>query len=216
MHFIYDVYSLPYGSRGIYGFIADGANIFNAVVGGGVKFNHIQYTAAVYTKTGGTGITRIPAGRMLAVYAFCKYFGTGSFASAAGTGKKIRMRETIKHYLALESFRYMFLTNNVVKCAWTPFPIQSLIQISFPPFDEMRTAHNRAAHPSLIMQYVRYLHSLLGNGSLAAHEESHLMLLGSPPDMVREHSLRKTVSSTPLMKGRRHIDKTGDGNSSLL
>lgn len=38
--------------------------------------------------------------------------------------------------------------------------------------------------------------SQLKNGNLAAHETFRLMLLGSPPDMVRESRLRKTRVST--------------------
>ena len=34
-----------------------------------------------------------------------------------------------------------------------------------------------------------------GTGALAAHETSRLMLLGSPPDMVRGHPLRETGSA---------------------
>jgi len=34
-----------------------------------------------------------------------------------------------------------------------------------------------------------------GTGALAAHEKSRLMLLGSPPDMIRGHPLRETGSA---------------------
>ena len=53
-------------------------------------------------------------------------------------------------------------------------------------------------------RYTRYPCSQLGNGSLAAHGEVHLMLLGSPPDMVRGSPLRKTDSSSPLTWVRRY------------
>ena len=53
-------------------------------------------------------------------------------------------------------------------------------------------------------RYTRYPCSQLGNGSLAAHGEVHLMLLGSPPDMVRGSLLRKTDSSSPLTWVRRY------------
>ena len=42
------------------------------------------------------------------------------------------------------------------------------------------------------MDYARYAGSRLRTGTLTAHEKHRLMLLGSPPDMVRGHSLRKT------------------------
>jgi hypothetical protein len=55
------------------------------------------------------------------------------------------------------------------------------------------------------MRYVRYAGSRLGSGTLAAHAEHRLMLLGSPPDMVHGSTLRKTGSSTLLTGVRRHI-----------
>ena len=48
------------------------------------------------------------------------------------------------------------------------------------------------------MRYTRYNGSRLKPGILAAHEKHLLMLLGSPPDMVRGFPLRKTGSSTLL------------------
>ena len=44
--------------------------------------------------------------------------------------------------------------------------------------------------------FARHSHLLLKAGTLAAHRENRLMLLGSPPDMVHGHRLRKTHSST--------------------
>ena len=44
--------------------------------------------------------------------------------------------------------------------------------------------------------FARHSHLLLRAGTLAAHRENRLMLLGSPSDMVRGHRLRKTHSST--------------------
>ena len=46
------------------------------------------------------------------------------------------------------------------------------------------------------MNYVRYPGSRLGPGKLAAHEKHRLMLLGSPPDMVRGFRCAQTGSST--------------------
>ena len=47
----------------------------------------------------------------------------------------------------------------------------------------------------------RYLYSLLGPGCLAAHRRSCLVLLHSWPDTVHRGLLRKTQTSTPLIKG---------------
>ena len=55
------------------------------------------------------------------------------------------------------------------------------------------------------MRPIRYNSSQLGSGILAAHEDALLMLLGSPPDMVRGASLRKTGTSTSLTEVSQHV-----------
>ena len=47
----------------------------------------------------------------------------------------------------------------------------------------------------------RYSYSLLGPGTLTAHRRFHLVLLHSCPDTVHGVLLRKTQTSTPLIKG---------------
>ena len=64
--------------------------------------------------------------------------------------------------------------------------------------------HGRTAHPSPNGCYTRYPDSQLRNGNLAAHRVDCLVLLGSPPDTVHRALLRKTRSSTPLIRVRRH------------
>ena len=78
------------------------------------------------------------------------------------------------------------------------------------------SAHNKIAHPHLNLPNTRNLCSQLKNGNPAAHEKIHLMLLGSPPDMVHGISLRKTDFSTSLTQAGRYSNKPGCGNSSLL
>ena len=46
-----------------------------------------------------------------------------------------------------------------------------------------------------MLYYARNLRSKLGNGVPAAQTRFRLMLLGSPPDMVRGHPLRETGSA---------------------
>ena len=80
----------------------------------------------------------------------------------------------------------------------------------------MKPAHNKIAHPHLNKLNTRNSWSQLKNGNPAAHDKIHLMLLGSPPDMVHGISLRKTNLSTPLTRAGRYSNKPGCGNSSLL
>ena len=59
----------------------------------------------------------------------------------------------------------------------------------------------KSAHPALYKAHRRYPDSQLGPGSLTAHRRSHLVLLHSCPDTVHEVLLRKTQTSTPLIRG---------------
>ena len=59
--------------------------------------------------------------------------------------------------------------------------------------------------------YARSSGSLLGSGSLTAHEKHRLMLLGSPPDMVHGFPLRRTGSSTLLTGVRQHKNSPRSG-----
>ena len=55
--------------------------------------------------------------------------------------------------------------------------------------------------PALYTAHRRYPDSQLGPGFLAAHRGTHLVLLHSCPDTVHEVLLRKTQTSTPLIRG---------------
>ena len=59
----------------------------------------------------------------------------------------------------------------------------------------------KSAHPALYTAHRRYPGSQLGPGFLAAHRMTHLVLLHSCPDTVHEVLLRKTQTSTPLIRG---------------
>ena len=55
------------------------------------------------------------------------------------------------------------------------------------------------------------LHRQLEIGELTAHEKIHLMLLGSPPDMVHGISLRQTNLSTLPKRGNSTQTSPGVG-----
>ena len=86
-----------------------------------------------------------------------------------------------------------------------PSSFQSIGSIVYMKIDFKKfPAHNKIAHPHLNQLNIRFPCSQLRNGSLAAHAQIRLMLLGSPPDMVHGSALRKTISSTPLTQLRRY------------
>ncbi len=68
-----------------------------------------------------------------------------------------------------------------------------------------------AVHLPLYTRPIRYRSSWLRPSDLAAHERFRLMLLGSPPDMVHGHPLRKTRPSTLLAAGSRYVKCPGAG-----
>ena len=55
----------------------------------------------------------------------------------------------------------------------------------------------------------RYSYSLLGPGTLTAHERFCLVLLYSYPDTVHRFPLRKTQASTPLIRGSPTVNGPG-------
>ncbi len=69
----------------------------------------------------------------------------------------------------------------------------------------MISAQGKTAHHPSKVRYIRNKGGWLKAGDLAAHARFRLMLLGSPPDMVHEFTLRKTGPSTLPTNGRRYI-----------
>jgi len=66
-------------------------------------------------------------------------------------------------------------------------------------------------HRPLKIRYTRLPDSRLKTGCLAAHVRFRLMLLGSPPDMVHEFTLRETGSSSLLIRSCQYIASPGAG-----
>ncbi len=64
--------------------------------------------------------------------------------------------------------------------------------------------------------HIRPLPSLLSSGLLTAHHPYHLMLLGSPPDMVHEEQLRKARTSTQNRHNSYMVIGPQNRNPSLL
>ncbi len=74
----------------------------------------------------------------------------------------------------------------------------------------------KAVHLSSTAAHERYSCRQLSLGCPAAHEQHHLMLLPSGPDMVRGYPLRGTQTSTPRAGGRPHMQAASERDSVLL
>jgi hypothetical protein len=157
---------------------------------------------------------------MLAVDRLGQDLGAGGFAGPARADEQVGVGQASGLDLLFQRLGNMFLTDNVVKRLRPVFAIERLIHHlrASPPGTEniKNVTIDKTAHPPLNRRHARYHSSQLGLGAPTAHGVTCLMLLGSPPDMVHKAPLRGTEPSTPLTAGRRHIDLSGGGNSSLL
>ena len=115
--------------------------------------------------------------RMLTIDRLGQDLGAGGFAGAAGAGKEVGMGGPALGHLLLQGLRDMRLPDNIRKHLGPPLSIQGLIHGKSLPGQSKSPACS------------------CGAGTLAAHGRSRLMLLGSPPDMVRRVPLRETGSA---------------------
>ena len=220
VHLVDDIDTLAHAGGGEHRLIAQGAHIVDAVVGRGVQLDHVEDRPVVDAAAGGAPVARVAVDRMLAVDRLGQDLGTGGLAGPARADEQVGMGQTPGLDLLFERLGNMLLTDNVVKRLRPVFAIERLIHHlrASPPGTEniKNVTIDKTAHPPLNRRHARYHSSQLGLGAPTAHGVTCLMLLGSPPDMVHKAPLRGTEPSTPLTAGRRHINLSGGGNSSLL
>ena len=159
------------------GLVPQSPHLVHAVIRCRVQFQHVQKAAALNADTGRALATGIAVHRMLAVDRLGQNFGAGGLAGAPGAGEKIGMGGPALGHLLLQGLRNMRLPDDVRKHLGPPLSIQGLIHGKSLPGQSKSPACS------------------CGAGTLAAHGRSRLMLLGSPPDMVRRVPLRETGSA---------------------
>ena len=205
MDFVDNIHSLAHRGRGEHRFLPERAHIVNAVVGRRVELHNIEHRAVAYPSACGAHSAGIAVHRMLAVDSLGEDPCAGRLAGAARADEEIGMGKPARPDLIFQRLGNMLLTDDLIEGLRTPLAIQSLIHAPPPLRHIMQLWLLTRLHTRhRTMNYVRYPGSRLGPGKLAAHEKHRLMLLGSPPDMVRGFPLRETGSSTLLTGVRRH------------
>ena len=220
VHLVDDIHALAHAGGGKDRLVAQGAHVVDTVVGRGVKLDHVEDRSVVDAAAGGAPVARVAIDRMLTVDRLGQDLGAGGLAGAARADEQIGVGQPSGLDLLFERLGNMLLTDNIVKRLRPVFAIERLIHHlrASPPGTEniKNVTIDKTAHPPLNRRHARYHSSQLGLGAPTAHGVTCLMLLGSPPDMVHKAPLRGTEPSTPLTAGRRHINLSGGGNSSLL
>ena len=102
-------------------------DIFHAVVGGGVHFQHVGGRAALNGQAGGAFSAGIAVLRIFAVDGARQNLGAGGFARSAGTAKKIGVAGGSGGHLVPEHRGNVFLSAHIVKGMRPPFPIKRLM-----------------------------------------------------------------------------------------
>ena len=152
-------------------------HLIHAVVGGSVQLQHVQKAAVFDPLTAGALAAGIPVHRVLTVDGLGQDLGAGGLSGAPGAGEQVSVRGPPLRHLLFQGLGDMGLANDVGERLGPPFAVQRLIH-STPPGTKDKSSVCSC-----------------GTGALAAHGTSRLMLLGSPPDMVRGHPLRETGSA---------------------
>ena len=123
MHLVDDVHFIFADRRQVGNFVAQVADIVNAVVGGSVHLDDIHDGAGVNTLANFTFAAGIGAGGVQAVDSLGKNFGAGGLAGAARAGEQVGMADTPGCNLVLQGRDDGRLAYDVGKALGTPFAI---------------------------------------------------------------------------------------------
>ncbi len=197
---VHDVNPLFHVGGGVDRFVPEGPDLVHAVVGGGVQLQNVQEAAAVDAHAGGTLAAGVSVHGGLAVHGLGENLGAGGFPGAPGAGEEVGVGGPALGHLAAEGLGNVLLADDVGKGLGPPLSIEGLIHGPgplLPPSGSAQAARRFFKPLSLGIRLKKRKSSTrsCGAGCLAAHETFRLMLLGSPPDMVRRASLRETGSA---------------------
>ena len=193
---VHDINPLADVGGGVNRFVPEGPDLIHAVVGGGVQLQHVQEAAAVDSHAGGALPAGVPLPGRFAVDGLGQNLGAGGFPGAPGACEEVGMGGPSLGHLTAEGFGDMLLTDDVGKGLGPPFSIEGLIHGRSPSFLPAGAFQWPGRAFKFCSQKKRESSPRsCGAGCLAAHETFRLMLLGSPPDMVRRASLRETGSA---------------------
>ena len=192
MDLVDDIDPLFDSGGGVDGLVPQGPDLVHTVIGRGVQLQDVQKAAVLNAKAGGAGAAGVPVHGMLAVYGLGENFRAGGLSGAPGAGEEVSVGGAAFGHLLLQGLGDMGLPRDVREGLGPPLAVEGLIH-AFPPPSEGPAAP--AEEKRLPIEYRKSSACSHGTGTLAAHGTSRLMLLGSPPDMVRGVPLRETGSA---------------------
>ena len=178
VHLVDNIYFVCADTGRVSRFIPQIPDIVHAIVGCGVDFHNVHHTAIVNTRTYRALSARVCTIPALTVHCFGEYLGAGRFTGAARACKNVGMSYFVVQYLVLQRRGNARLAHNVLKCCRTPFTVKRTVHIHGLLLKmRQKTGQDAALN-------ARYTARHTEDRLPAAHKAGHLMLLGSPPDMV--------------------------------
>ena len=127
VHLVDDVYFVAAHRRQVGDFVAQVADIVDAVVGGGVHLDNIEDRAAVDAFADLALAAGVRAGMVQAVDGLGENFGAGRLAGAARAGEQVGVADAAGGDLVLQRRDDGLLAHNVGKALRTPFAIQCAV-----------------------------------------------------------------------------------------
>jgi len=97
------------------------AHVINAGIAGSIDFQQIHEAAGIDIHACAAFATRLSASAALAVQAFGKNAGDGSFADATGTGEQKRVVNTVRFQCVGKRPHHMLLPDQFSESPWPPF-----------------------------------------------------------------------------------------------
>ena len=114
------------------GFILQGPDVVDAVVGCGVELHHVKDASIQDAAAGGALVAWAAVHGVFAVHGPGQDLCAGGFACAACADEKVSVGQPSRLHLPLQCGGDMRLTDYIVKCHRPPFSIQSLVHGELP------------------------------------------------------------------------------------
>ena len=193
MHFIDHIYLVARVRWNHSNIVANLTDIFDAVIGCTINFNHIHMRTScdgLTVRTGAAGIRRGHRSRC-AIQCFRHDTGRCCLPDSTGADKEKRVMDTPRAYRVLQGASDVRLSHHIVKRLWSPLSRQNQILLFF---------HDRLL-PGISPHYMNFSYrrptpvgstgklkkrdAQLQPGTPTAHGDAYLRLLPSGPDRVR-------------------------------
>ena len=184
MHLVDDVDLLFQKRGGVYDLLADVPDVFYAVVACGVHFNDVSRVSGGHGKASLAFPAGVAVNRGEAVYCLRQYLCAGGLSRPARAAEKVCVCGLSVRDLVPQNACYMILSDDRRKIRRTPFSVQSRVQKTHLTLKKRRGKQQEQPDGLVLI-----------SRRLPRSDRNCLMLLGSPPDMVRSRPPRKTCLS---------------------